>query len=65
MPDIPTELVAWVTAAGGLFGSGWLAAVRIVADPLKKRLDIAEAEQRVISATLIERWLNGSSPPSV
>lgn len=64
MPTIPVELVAWVTAAGSLFGSGWLAAVRIVAEPLKKRLDIAEAEQRAISATLIERWLNGSNPPS-
>ena len=63
MPDIPTELVAWVTAAGGLFGSGWLAAINIVAKPLEKRLDASEAEMREINGTLRQRWLTGSNVP--
>lgn len=63
MQAIPTELVAWITAAGGLFGSGWLAAIKIVAKPLEKRLDASEAEMREINSTLRQRWLTGSNVP--
>ena len=63
MQSIPVELIAWVTAAGSLFGSGWLAAIRIVAKPLEKRLDASEAEMREINSTLRQRWLTGSNVP--
>ena len=61
MQTISVELVAWITAAGSLFGSGWLACMRIVVLPLSKRLDAVEAKQEAINSTLIERLLSEPS----
>lgn len=56
MDTIPGELVAWITAAGGLFGSGWLAAIRIVADPLRKRLDLQDAKIEAANGRIAEHF---------
>ena len=59
MPDLgdwgPAGL--WITG----FGVGWTFAVKILVQPLTKRLDAAEAEMKLINNTLRERWLNGPS----
>ena len=59
MPDLGDWGAAGLWIAG--FGAGWLASVKILVQPLTKRLDTADAELRQINGTLRERWLNGSN----
>ena len=59
MPDLGDWGSAglWITG----FGVGWTFAIKILVQPLTKRLDAAEAEMKLIDRTLRERWLNGPS----
>lgn len=44
-------------------GFGWTLCIKILVNPMEKRLSASEEAQREISKTLIERWLNGSNTP--
>ena len=59
MPDLGDWGAAglWITG----FGAGWTFAIKILVQPLTKRLDSAEADMKRIDSTLRERWLNGQS----
>lgn len=62
--DLPLAELGEAGKLLAAIGFGWTLCVKILVNPMEKRLAASEAEMTAINSTLRHRWLKGGSDSS-